>query len=41
MDYIDKTNIKKDYMGNKKLHLNQSGNLVFPENLLRYLRSKY
>ena len=39
--YIDKTNIKKDYVGNKKLHLNQSGKSVFPENLLRYLRSKY
>ena len=41
IDYIDNTNIKEDHLGNKKLHLNKRGNSAFPQNLLRYLRSKY
>ena len=41
IDYIDNTNIKEDYLGNKKFHLNKRGNSVFPQNVLRYLPSKY
>ena len=41
IDYIDNTNIKEDHLGNKKFHLNKRGNSVFPQNVLRYLPSKY
>ena len=39
IDYIDNNNIKKEHLGNKKLHLNKRGNTVFANNLLKYLRS--
>ena len=41
MDYIDNTNIKEDHLGIKTLHLNKRDNLVFTQNLIRVLRSKY
>ena len=30
LDYIENNNIKKEHLGNKKLHLNKKGNTVLP-----------
>ena len=41
IDFIDYTNIKEEHLGNKKLHLNKTGNTVLAYNLLKYLRSAF
>ena len=41
IDFIDNTNIKEEHLGNKKLHLNNRGNTVLANNLLKYLRSAF
>ena len=41
IDHINNTNIKENHMSIKKLHINKRDNLVFAQDLLRYLQSKY
>ena len=37
LDYIENTNIKEEYLGVKKLHLNKRGNSLLATYFLRYL----
>ena len=40
-DFVDNSNIIEEYLGSKKLHLNQRGNSILGKNILKYLRDSY
>ena len=41
LDFINKSNILKEHLGNRKLHLNKRGNSVLANNFIKYLRSSF
>ena len=38
--FINSNNIKEDFLGKKKLHLDQRGNSAFSKNMLKYINRK-
>ena len=40
-DFIDRNNLKKEYLVQKKLHLNKKTNYILVNNFLRSLRSNF
>ena len=41
IEYIKNNNIKKEHLGKKWLHLNKRENIIFANNLLKFLRSNF
>ena len=41
IDFVDNSNIIKEHLGSKKLHLNKRGNSILAKNILKFLRDCY